>query len=606
MATTQEKATTGETPDIETVRAKYRMERDRRVRPDGLGQYRSTRGQFGYYAKDPYTERTDREPLTDRVEVLVIGAGFGGLLAASRLRQDGVESIRLMDEAGDVGGTWYWNRYPGIHCDIESYVYMPLLEEVGYVPKWRYAPGEEIRQHATAIAKRFDLYRDALFQTRVTGLTWDEEAAEWVVETDRGDRFRARFVVTSSGTLTQPKLPAIPGIETFQGHTFHTSRWDYGYTGGSADGGLTGLADKRVAVVGTGATGIQIIPHLGRDAEQLLIFQRTPSSIDVRDNRLTDPDWASSLQPGWQRERMDNFLSVLAGEPVEESLVTDGWTATTQLQRKILSGAVDENLSPEERELTDELADLDTMNRIRARIDEVVEDSRTAELLKPWYRYMCKRPCFSDTYLQTFNRPNVTLVDTADFGGITGMSENAVIVGDTEYPVDCVIFATGFDVGVSGVVSGTLPVTGREGRSLLEAWARGPRTLHGFYTHGFPNLFHLGALQNANSVNFVHLLQEQAEHIAAVISRGRATGSLVIEPTEASEEAWVRTVRETASDTAKFQAECTPGYYNGEGTRSITGASFSPGPVVFHRLLREWREGDMSDVLVPAQVGASR
>lgn len=606
MASTQNKVTTGETLEIESVRAKYRVERDRRVRRDGLGQYRSAAGQFGYYAKDPYTAKVDREALADRVEVLVIGGGFGGLLTASRLRQDGVESMRLMDEAGDVGGTWYWNRYPGIHCDIESYVYMPLLEEVGYVPKWRYAPGEEIRQHAMAIAKRFDLYRDAVFQTRATGLTWDEEAAEWVVETDRGDRFRARFVVTSSGTLTQPKLPAIPGIEAFKGHTFHTSRWDYGYTGGSADGGLTGLADKRVAVVGTGATGIQIIPHLGRDAEQLFVFQRTPSTVDVRDNRLTDPDWASSLQPGWQRERMDNFLSVLAGEPVEESLVSDGWTATTQLQRKILSGAVDDRLSPEERELEDELADLDTMNRLRARIDEVVADRGTAEMLKPWYRYMCKRPCFSDSYLQTFNRPNVTLVDTADFGGITSMSENAVIVGDTEYQVDCVIFATGFDVGVSGVVSGTLPVVGRGGRSLLEAWARGPRTLHGFYTHGFPNLFHLGALQNANSVNFVHLLQEQAEHIAAVISRGRATGSCLIEPTEAAEEAWVRTVRETAADTAKFQAACTPGYYNGEGTRTITGASFSPGPVVFHRLLREWREGDMSDVLEPARVGASR
>lgn len=606
MASIHNKATAGKARDIEEARARYRLERDRRIRRDGLGQYRSAAGQFGYYAKDTYTERTERESLTDRVEVLVIGAGFGGLLTASRLRQDGVESIRLMDEAGDVGGTWYWNRYPGIHCDIESYVYMPLLEEVGYVPKWRYAPGEEIRQHAIAIAKRFDLYRDAVFQTRATGLTWDEGAAEWVVRTDRGDRFRARFVVTSSGTLTQPKLPAIPGIETFQGHTFHTSRWDYGYTGGSADGGLAGLADKRVAVVGTGATGIQIIPHLGRDAEQLFVFQRTPSTVDVRDNRHTDPDWASSLQPGWQRERMDNFLSVLAGEPVEESLVNDGWTATTQLQRKILSGAVDDSLSPEERELADELADLDTMNRLRARIDEVVADRGTAELLKPWYRYMCKRPCFSDSYLQTFNRPNVTLVDTADFGGITSMSENAVIVGDTEYQVDCVIFATGFDVGVSGVVSGTLPVVGRGGRSLLEAWARGPRTLHGFYTHGFPNLFHLGALQNANSVNFVHLLQEQAEHIAAVISRGRAIGAHVIEPTEAAEEAWVQTVRETAADTAKFQTECTPGYYNGEGTRTITGASFSPGPVVFHRLLREWREGDMSDVFEPARVRASR
>ncbi|MUK03076.1 NAD(P)-binding protein [Vibrio cholerae] len=589
------------TPNLEELRAKYRHERDRRLRTDGATQYRRTSGEFGYYAKDPYTERVDRAAKTDRVEALVIGAGFGGLLTASRLREQGVESLRLMDEAGDVGGTWYWNRYPGIHCDIESYVYMPLLEEVGYVPKWRYAPGEEIRQHAIAIAERFDLYRDALFQTRATRLAWDEENEEWLVETDRGDSFRARFVVTSSGTLTQPKLPGIPGIETFRGHTFHTSRWDYGYTGGNQDGGLTGLADKRVAVVGTGATGLQVVPHVGADAQELFVFQRTPSTVDVRDNRRTDPEWAASLKPGWQRERMENFLAVLAGEPVEESLVQDGWTATTSLQRQILSGALDTTLPLEERERRDEITDAITMNRLRARVDDIVEDHATAEALKPWYRYMCKRPGFSDTYLQTFNRPNVHLVDTADTGGITRMTETSVVVGDTEYEVDCVIFATGFDVGISGVMSGTLPVEGRDGRTLLEAWSRGPRTLHGFSSNGFPNLFHLSGIQNANSVNFAHILLEQAEHIAAVIGHARSRGYQVIEPTIEAQDAWVRTVHETAIDNRAFQTECTPGYYNGEGTRSIAGASYSPGPIAFHRLLRTWRQDHMDEVLVSAQ-----
>lgn len=591
---------------LEAARAKYRAERDRRARPDAATQYRRAAGEFGYYAKDPYTERTEREPRTDRVEALVIGAGFGGLLTASRLRESGVDSLRLMDEAGDVGGTWYWNRYPGVRCDIEASVYLPLLEEVGGMPSERYAPGEEIRRHAVAIAEHYGLYRDTLFQTRATALTWDEEAEEWLVETDRGDRFRARFVVTSSGTLTQPKLPGIPGIETFRGHTFHTSRWDYGYTGGTPDGGLTGLADKRVAVVGTGATGLQVIPHVGADARELIVFQRTPSTVDVRDNRPTDPEWAASLRPGWQRERMENFLAVLAGEPVDESLVQDGWTTTVELQRQILSGAVDTSLPPEERELRDELADLDTMDRLRARVDAVVEDPATAAALKPWYRYMCKRPGFSDTYLPTFNRPNVRLVDTADTGGITRMTETEVVVGDTAYEVDCVIFATGFEVGISGVMSGTLPVVGRGGRTLLEAWGRGPRTLHGFSSHGFPNLFHLSGIQNANSVNFAHILLEQAEHIAAVIARGREVGARYLEPSVEAEEAWVRTVHETAADTRAFQAECTPGYYNGEGTRSIGGASYSPGPIAFHRLLREWREDGMDDVLVGAGVGASR
>ncbi|WP_024875701.1 flavin-containing monooxygenase [Saccharomonospora piscinae] len=586
--------------DPDALREKYRSERDRRIRPEGLGQYVRAAGEFGYYAKDPYTPRTERQPLTDRVDVLVVGGGFGGLLTGARLREAGFESVRMMDEAGDFGGTWYWNRYPGIQCDVESYVYLPLLEETGYVPRWRYAPGEEIRQHAVRIAEQYGLYRDAVFHTRVTELTWDERSAEWQVRTDRGDAMRARYVVVSSGTLTQPKLPGIPGIEDFRGHTFHTSRWDYGYTGGSADGGMTGLADKRVAVVGTGATGLQAVPHLARDAAHLYVMQRTPSSVDVRDNRPTDPEWAASLRPGWQKERMENFLAILAGEEVERDLVQDGWTATARLQRMMITGAVDTSLDPAERERLDELADFATMNRIRARVDEVVDDPATAEALKPWYRYMCKRPGFSDTYLQAYNRPNVSLVDTADHGGITRMTANAVVVGEDEYAVDCVIFATGFEVGVSGVVSGTLPVYGRGGRTLLEAWGRGPRTLHGFYSHGFPNLFHLAALQNANSVNFVHILSEQADHIAAVLARAHETGAHHVEPAREAEQGWCDTIVETAVDNSAFLAECTPGYYNGEGTRRATPRSYSPGPVAFHRLLAEWRAGDMNDVLVGA------
>ncbi|MGW9351521.1 flavin-containing monooxygenase [Nocardiopsis flavescens] len=586
--------------DLDALRARYARERDRRIRPDGAAQYRPASGEFGYYAHDPYTPRREREPLTDTVEVIVVGGGFGGLATGARLRQAGVESIRMTDEAGDFGGTWYWNRYPGIHCDIESYSYMPLLEEVGTVPSWRYAPGEEIRRHAVAIAETFGLYRDALFHTRVTSLDWDERSDTWVVGTDRGDRMRARFVITSSGTLTRPKLPGIPGIEDFQGHTFHTSRWDYGYTGGDQDGGLDGLADKRVAVVGTGATGVQVIPHLARDARHLYVFQRTPSSVDVRDNRPTDPAWAASLEPGWQRERMENFLAVVSGERVETDLTRDGWTSTARLQRKMISGALDTDVSPQERERADELLDAWKMNRIRARVDEVVRDPATAELLKPWYRYMCKRPCFSDHYLQAFNRPDVTLVDTADHGGVTRMTADSVVVGDTAYPVDCVVFATGFDVGVSGVLSGALPVRGRGGHDLLASWSRGPLTLHGFYSPGFPNLFHLGPLQNANSVNFAHILLEQAGHIAAVVAAARKAGAVVEPPREAALE-WGRTVRESAHDNSAFQAECTPGYYNREGAGVHGGNSYSPGPVAFHRLLREWRENALDEVLVPGR-----
>ncbi|WP_328436473.1 NAD(P)/FAD-dependent oxidoreductase [Streptomyces sp. NBC_00444] len=594
--------------DLESLRARYRAERNRRIRPDGGGQYQRLAGEFGYYADDPYAEPLPgREPLTDRVEVAIVGGGFGGLLAGARLRQAGVESIRVIEKGGDFGGTWYWNRYPGIHCDIESYIYMPLLEEVGYVPQWKYAPGEEIRGHAQAVGRTFDLYRDACFQTQVTELRYDDAESEWIVTTDRGDRMRARYVVTASGTLSEPKLPGIPGITDFKGHTFHTSRWDYAYTGGDADGNLHRLADKRVGVIGTGATAIQCVPHLGADARQLYVFQRTPSSVDVRGNRPTDPDWAGSLTPGWQRRRMENFLTLVTGGPAEDDLVDDGWTHTARLQQKLIpSDSHRRQLPPEERERAYEIADFQKMNEIRARVDALVDDAETAELLKPWYRYMCKRPTFSDSYLQTFNRPNVTLVDTADSHGVERITEGGVVVGGREYEVDCIIFATGFDVGVSGVFSGRLPVHGRGGVTLTEAWRQGPKTLHGFYSHGFPNLFQLGPLQNASSVNFVHVLDEQATHVAAVVRAARDRRALRVEPSAAAEAAWVATIRQKAADLYRFQAECTPGYYNNEGRPRERSESYGDGPVAFHALLAKWRtNGGLSEVLVDGDGGTA-
>ncbi|WP_405746121.1 NAD(P)/FAD-dependent oxidoreductase [Streptomyces sp. NBC_01525] len=590
--------------DLEALRARYRAERDRRIRPAGRGQYQQVTGEFGYYDEDPYADgEFTREPLHDRVEVVILGGGFGGLLAGARLRQAGVASIRVIEKGGDFGGTWYWNRYPGIHCDIESYIYLPLLEELDYVPKWRYAPGEEIRQHARAIGRAFDLYRDACFRTQVTELRWDEGAAEWLVATDRGDRIRARYVVTASGTLSEAKLPGIPGIETFRGRTFHTSRWDYAYTGGDADGNLHRLADKRVALIGTGATAIQCVPHLGADAQELYVFQRTPSSVDVRGNRPTDPEWAAALTPGWQRRRRDNFLTLVTGGHVDEDLVDDGWTSTARLQQKLIPSDSYAAVPPEERERAYELADFRKMDEIRARVDAVVTDPATAELLKPWYRYMCKRPTFSDSYLQTFNRPHVTLVDTADSHGVERITEHAVVAGGRAYEVDCVIFGTGFEVGVSGLTSGRLPVYGRDGVALTDMWRqRGPRTLHGFSSHGFPNLFQLGPLQNASSVNYAHILDEQATHVAEVVAAARRSGARCVEPTAEAEDAWVATIREKAADLHAFQAECTPGYYNNEGRPRERSESYGDGPVAFHALLRAWRAGGgLREVLIDAE-----
>ncbi|WMI61101.1 NAD(P)/FAD-dependent oxidoreductase [Streptomyces rochei] len=580
------------------LRRRYRVERERRVRPDGTRQYLAADAEFGYYADDPYAVASGaREPLRDDVDVAVVGGGFGGILAGARLRQRGVRRVRIVEKGGDFGGTWYWNRYPGIHCDIESHVYLPMLDETGYVPEWKYAPGEEIRRHAVRIAEKFDLGADALFSTSVTSLTWDDNVRNWLVTTDRGDEFRATYVITATGTLTELKLPGIPGIENFQGHTFHTSRWDYGYTGGTPDGGLTGLADKRVGVVGTGATGVQVIPKLAEDAGHVYVFQRTPSTVDVRANRRTTARDVGADHDGWARERRDNFLRIVSGETVEHDLVADRWTETAGLLEKLLPSF----RRPADRQAYEaayEVADARKMNEVRARVERIVADADTAEKLKPWYRYACKRPTFSDTYLQAFNRDNVTLVDTADTHGIERMTEHGVVVGDTEYALDCLVFATGFSVGVSGVHSGKLPVRGRDGVHLLDALKRrGPRSLHGLTSNGFPNLIQLGATQSASSVNFTHVLDEHAVHAAALVAAAEARGA-VIEPSREAEDAWLVVLAEGAPDHERFHAECTPGYYNGEGRdRPNAPIAYPHGAAAFHELLRRWRETSMSDVL---------
>ena len=374
--------------DPDALRAKYRAERDKRLRADGNQQYRKIDGEFSRYLDDPYVAPGfTRAPLTDEVDVAVIGGGFGGLLAGARLREAGVKDIRIIEKGGDFGGTWYWNRYPGAACDVESYVYLPLLEELGYLPVEKYTRAPEILAHSRAIGKHFDLYANACLQTEVTEMRWDESAARWIIHTNRGDAMKARFVIMANGPLHRPKLPGIPGVGDFKGHSFHTSRWDYEYTGGDSNGGLDGLKDKVVGIIGTGATAVQCVPHLGAGAKQLFVFQRTPSSIDVRNNRPTDPDWAASLTPGWQQRRMDNFNILVSGGFQDEDLVNDGWT---EIIRNLLIMArrdhAEGKAPPRDPGETLELADFQKMEQIRARVESVVQDKATAEALKPYYR----------------------------------------------------------------------------------------------------------------------------------------------------------------------------------------------------------------------------
>ncbi len=583
--------------DPDALRAKYRAERDKRLRNDGNEQYREVTGLFAHYLDDPYVAPGfARAPLADDVEVVVVGGGFGGLLAGARLREAGIEDIRLIEKGGDFGGTWYWNRYPGAACDIESYIYLPLLEEIGYVPKEKYSRAPEILAHSRAIGEHFDLYRGALFQTEVTKMTWDEASARWIVETNRGDALKARFVVMANGPLHRPKLPGIPGVETYKGHSFHTSRWDYAYTGGTAEGGLTGLAGKRVGVIGTGATAVQCVPHLGAGAGELYVFQRTPSSIDVRNNRPTDPEWAASLEAGWQQKRMDNFNILVSGGFQAEDLVDDGWTdiignILLLARRKAEAGEVVENPAD-----LMQLADFKKMEQVRARVDSVVADAATAEALKPYYNQFCKRPCFHDEYLQTFNRPNVHLVDTQG-QGVERITEKGIVANGVEYELDCIVYATGFEVGTSYARRSGYELYGRDGLSLAQHWADGVSTLHGLYSRGFPNVFIISNTQSGFTANFPHMINEQSKHIAYVLKHCAEHQVRVVEPSREAEDGWVQTIVDLSIMRQKFLEACTPGYYNNEGKvaeMSARNGSYGAGPVAFVKVLEDWRaEGSL-------------
>ena len=587
--------------DANAMREKYRLEREKRMRDDASEQYIEMSGEYANFIDDPYSEpRFSREPLERDVNVVLIGGGFGGLQAGARLREAGIEDICIVEKGGDFGGTWYWNRYPGAQCDVESYIYMPLLEELNYIPTQKYARGAEILAHAQAIGRHYNLYEDALFQTQVTETRWDPTINRWIVSTDHGDTLRARFIAMANGPLSKPKLPGIPGIENFSGHSFHTSRWDYDYTGGDANGGLDRLADKRIAVIGTGATAVQCVPHLGESAGHLYVFQRTPSGVDLRNNAQTDMEWAESLKPGWQRQRMKNFNALVSGVPQAEDLVNDGWTDLIGKMIRVFRESRRQDLSGKAIKEIMETANFEKMNEIRARVDELVSDSDTAESLKPYYRMFCKRPCFHDEYLQTFNRDNVTLVDT-EGQGVERITESGLVVDGVEYEVDCIIYSTGYEVGTSYASRTGYEIYGEGGQSLSEKWEDGARTLHGMFVHGFPNCFIMSQTQGGFTVNYPHMLDELAAHIAHVIRHAQDHDIERIEATESAESQWVQTILDKGMNGGALGGEdCTPSFYNNEGKpndRIRQGMPYGDGPIAFFSLLKAWREEGKFDGL---------
>jgi cation diffusion facilitator CzcD-associated flavoprotein CzcO len=587
--------TTTDPIDHEALREKYRIERDKRLRPDGATQYIEPTGRFADLAADPWVGDTERAPVTNDVTVALIGGGFSGLCVGAQLKQAGITDVRIIDGAGDVGGVWYWNRYPGAMCDTAAMVYLPLLEETGHMPSMKYVYGAEIFEHAERIAKTFGLYDDTLFSTEVTTLEWDEAASRWVIETNRGDRFRAKFVAMGTGPMTIPKLPGIPGIETFQGYMFHTARWDYGYTGGDRAGApMENLADKRVGIIGTGATAVQCIPPLARDSGELFVFQRTPSSIDIRNNHPIDPDEFAELEPGWQQKWLMNFCTLQMAGFAEEDLVKDGWTDIAQRIRARVMDQLEHGAAPSPELFAQAYVDSDDekMEEIRARVDEIVKDPATAQALKPWYRQLCKRPCFHDEYLQSYNISTNHLIDT-DGKGVERIDETGVWANGEHYELDTIVFASGFEVHLSHTAA--YETVGRDGLKLSEHWADGMRSLHGAHVHGFPNLFVAGLSQGARLIsNITHNLNEVGKSIGAVVAHAQSTGAGEVEATEQAEAAWLKLL-DSGPGSMLSNPDCTPGYYNNEGqdpspADSRNAAGYPGGPVAYFEFIDGWRQ----------------
>ncbi|KAJ5638842.1 hypothetical protein N7528_001232 [Penicillium herquei] len=601
------------------IQIRYEQERQKRLRDDGNAQYIeiAKSAQYGHFAEDPWVDpaavKSLHEKFADqKTEMLIIGAGFAGIQNAVRMVEAGIPpgDIRIIDPAGGFGGTWYWNRYPGLMCDIESYSYLPYLEETGYMPKHRYSQGEEIRQYINLVAQKWGLVDCAVFQSQAHEIIWDDIAKDWSVSlTQRRAgqsetlKIRSKFVTIAAGILNWPKLPNISGILDYQGDMFHSARWAYNITGGSpTDPSLTKLKDKRVLVVGTGATAVQIVPQLAEWCKHLYVVQRTPASVGVRDQRETGKEWfyrEVANSKGWQRERIRNFHEHFTlGEPPIEG-----------------------PKSPEEiPEYAARLVEIDAsrQQRIHDRVDQEVQDPMTAEKLKPWYPVWCKRPLFHDDYLKTFNQDNVTLVDT-EGKSIDRMTADSVVIGKEAYEADIIIFATGFLAPPAGTPAekANMSVIGLDGVSMSTEWPRvGPTTLHGVIDSKFPNLFLSGPQQAATSGNYRFNLDEYAKHISYILteakrkaaSSGSEGASFTVAPSTEAVEDWGMQVMMHAAPMGVAMG-CTPGYFNLEGEldrvpleyRMILARSGLWGYGIEHWLevIENWRaSGDTRGIVV--------
>ncbi|WP_428666222.1 flavin-containing monooxygenase [Reyranella sp.] len=546
--------------------AKYRKFKEART---GAADYIRLEGEFSRYLEDVYSDApVPREALDDECEILVIGAGFGALLLWYRLMKAGFTDVRFCEKGGDVGGTWYWNRYPGIACDVESYSYLPLLEEMGHIPSMKFASGFEILEYCQLMAERFGFYDRCLFHTTVEETVWDDAAKRWIVKTDRGDAMRARFVVLANGILTTPRLAKIEGMETFKGEAFHTSRWNYHVE----------LQGKRVGIIGTGATAVQVVPEIAKVVKALYVFQRTPSSIDVRDQRATTQEEYATWpqESNWAVKRRERLALISAGRTALQG--NDDFLSGKVEQYK-RARQYERELSPEEMIRAQLNSNFRIMEQIRGRVDAVVKDENTAAALKPYYPYGCKRPTFHDEYLSAFNLAHVHLVDTAPTG-VKLINEQGVVHDGVAYPLDVLIYATGFEWMGTGSFN---MIRGQGGRTLKEKWeTEGTKTFLGIHSAGFPNLLIMNGPQGGGGqFNFTRVAEMHAHYIVWALETVRARGAATIDVTQEAEEEYAQHCADMDLLSAPLR-DCLS-YYNGDGNAK-------PGSLAYYGGGKRWHD----------------
>lgn len=497
-------------------------------------------------------QRAERQPETDvTFDAVVVGAGFAGMYMLHCLRELGL-SARVYETGADVGGTWYWNRYPGARCDVESLQYSySFSDELDQEWNWseRYSPQPEILAYANHVADRFALRRDIRFETKVTAATFDETANRWIVETDRGDRVSAQFCIMAVGCLSAANTPEFEGMADFEGPIYHTGHWPH-------EG--VDFAGMRVGVIGTGSSAIQSIPIIAQQAETLTVFQRTPN--------YSVPAWNAKMDPEYEREIKSDYPAFRAKArarptgfyfPFNIGPALDATPEERQRQYEEywsrgglpFLGAFGDLLF--EKSANDTIAEF-----ARDKIRSVVDDPETAELLCPDNVFGCKRLCVDTDYYQTYNLPHVNLVDISR-RPIERFTAKGVVTGGTEYECDAVICATGF-AAMTGSFD-RIRIAGRDGLTLAKKWEAGPRTYLGLTSVGFPNLFMItGPGSPSVLANMIPSIEQHVDWIMDCIAHLREVGADTIEPTLASEDAWVDHVNEVAQ--ISLRSTCSSWY----------------------------------------------